>query len=300
MGWFRELFTGGDNERGSAERYPGPRDGGFWRGGGDEGREGSEWQASSRAWSAHSSRPWSEHPHADPGGTFSRSAASHTSGRYGVRQSEDVSRPVSRGIWGSEGSGGWYQGDFSRERGSGEPRYGPYEDIHPTSFHWRTGFSEGPTQADAAEPSFGYGVGSVFQPLRSPYGGANWTPESQGSYAAGESIYGRSVIKPDARERRRGRTTRNWRRADERIREDVSDRLTDDPRIDASEIEVEVRDAVVTLRGTVDDRDTKYLAEDLCEAVFGVQDVHNELRVARGIAFERRLLTSGDGDRGPR
>jgi hypothetical protein len=301
MGWIRELFTGGENERGSAERYPGPRDRDYW---GDEpresGRGAGEWRAARDAWHAGATRSWSEAPRRDPGGTFSRSPASHQSGWYGVRQTQDVAGDVSRGIWGTEGGGGWYQGDFSRERGSGERRYGPYEDVKPTSYNWHTGFSEGYTQADPAEPAFNYGVGSVFQPMRSPYGGANWTPESMGGYALGESIYGRSVIRPDAKERRRGRVAKGWRRADQRIREDVSDRLTDDPDVDASEIEVEVLNAVVTLRGTVGDRRTKYLAEDLAEEVFGVEEVHNELRVTRGASLERRVLTAGEGYRGPR
>src|SRR5262245_52757191 len=55
----------------------------------------------------------------------------------------------------------------------------------------------------------------------------------------------------------RGRGPRGYKRTDERIREDVNDRLTDDYYLDASEIEVTVKDCVVTLTGSVDDRQDK-------------------------------------------
>ena len=49
----------------------------------------------------------------------------------------------------------------------------------------------------------------------------------------------------------RGRGPKNYKRSDERIREDVCDRLSDDGMVDASEIEVKVSGAEVTLDGTV-------------------------------------------------
>jgi osmotically-inducible protein OsmY len=77
-----------------------------------------------------------------------------------------------------------------------------------------------------------------------------------------------------------GRGPKSYRRSDERIRDDVADRLTDDGHVDASDIEVTVSAAIVTLKGTVDSRATKRRAEDLAESVSGVQDVVNEIRVA--------------------
>ena len=41
-----------------------------------------------------------------------------------------------------------------------------------------------------------------------------------------------------------------------------------------------VKDGEVTLSGTVEDRDARWLAEDLAESVSGVRAVHNRLRVA--------------------
>ena len=78
-----------------------------------------------------------------------------------------------------------------------------------------------------------------------------------------------------------GRGPRGWRRSDERIREDASERLADHPRIDASDIEMTVQDGEITLEGTVDSRWTKRAAEDAVQDISGVQEVHNRLRVRR-------------------
>ena len=57
--------------------------------------------------------------------------------------------------------------------------------------------------------------------------------------------------------------------------------MTEDPTLDASEIEVEVIDGEVTLSGSVMSRDQKRRAEDVAERISGVRDVTNQLRVTR-------------------
>lgn len=84
----------------------------------------------------------------------------------------------------------------------------------------------------------------------------------------------------------RGKGPRNFIRSDARIREMVCEVLSEDDRIDASRIEVEVRDGEVTLTGAVDDRHTKRLAEDVIERLPSVKDVHNHIRVHR---FEENI-----------
>jgi hypothetical protein len=78
----------------------------------------------------------------------------------------------------------------------------------------------------------------------------------------------------------RGRGPKGYRRSDERIREDIAEYLTEDPYIDASNMEVEVQDGEVTLSGTVPDRWSRRSAEDLAECVSGVRHVQNNLRIA--------------------
>ena len=83
----------------------------------------------------------------------------------------------------------------------------------------------------------------------------------------------------DDRREHRGRGPKGYRRSDERIKEDVNDRLSDDYYLDASEIEVSVQNTEVTLTGTVNNRNDKRRAEDLAESVSGVTNVENRLRV---------------------
>lgn len=90
----------------------------------------------------------------------------------------------------------------------------------------------------------------------------------------------------DAERRRRmdeqrqyhGKGPKSYRRSDERIREDVNDRLSEGY-LDASEIEVQVSEGLVTLTGTVNSRTDKRRAEDIAEDVRGVKNVENRLRV---------------------
>jgi osmotically-inducible protein OsmY len=77
----------------------------------------------------------------------------------------------------------------------------------------------------------------------------------------------------------RGRGPKGYVRSDERIREDVSDALSEDFMVDASEIEVSVSGAEVTLSGSVDSRQARRRAEDCAERVLGVTHVQNNLRV---------------------
>jgi osmotically-inducible protein OsmY len=79
--------------------------------------------------------------------------------------------------------------------------------------------------------------------------------------------------------RHRGVGPKGYVRSDERIRELVCDDLMDDPWLDASHIEVAVKDGEVTLSGTVEDRDAKRWAEDVAEHTGGVKHVQNNLRV---------------------
>jgi hypothetical protein len=77
----------------------------------------------------------------------------------------------------------------------------------------------------------------------------------------------------------RGRGPKGYVRSDERIREEVCERLTHDPYVDASDIEIAVSNREVTLSGLVDSREAKRRAEDCAEHVSGVSHVQNNLRV---------------------
>jgi len=95
----------------------------------------------------------------------------------------------------------------------------------------------------------------------------------------------------DAEQRRhqdhyRGVAPKGYTRSDDRIREDVNDRFTDDPFIDASDIVVTVANSEVTLSGNVNTRDQRRRAEDVAEYVSGVKHVQNNIRVRRNDALQ--------------
>ena len=79
--------------------------------------------------------------------------------------------------------------------------------------------------------------------------------------------------------RHRGKGPKGFTRSDERIKDDINCRLTDDAYVDASEIDVAVENSEVILTGTVPDRSSKRRAEDIAELVSGVKNVENRLRV---------------------
>ncbi len=80
----------------------------------------------------------------------------------------------------------------------------------------------------------------------------------------------------------RGKGPKDYRRSEDRIREDVCDRLSDDDYLDASNIEVKVEGDEVILTGTATSREEKRRAEDLVESISGVRNVENRIRVDSG------------------
>ncbi|AKT37868.1 CBS domain-containing protein [Chondromyces crocatus] len=77
------------------------------------------------------------------------------------------------------------------------------------------------------------------------------------------------------------RGPKGYKRSDDRIREEICDRLTVHPIIDSSDVEVKVQSGEVSLSGTVAERRHKHLIEQLAEAISGVNEVRNEIRVKR-------------------
>jgi len=73
---------------------------------------------------------------------------------------------------------------------------------------------------------------------------------------------------------------KGYQRSDERIRDDVCERLAHDGHVDLREVEVQVAGGVVTLSGAARDRREKLRIEDIADHVMGVKDVQNQLRVS--------------------
>lgn len=78
-----------------------------------------------------------------------------------------------------------------------------------------------------------------------------------------------------------GKGPKGWSMSDEDLKDYVCEALYRSYDVDASDIEVDVADGVVTLKGEVDNREIKKLAEDVVDSVDGVKDVENRLSFKR-------------------
>lgn len=78
-----------------------------------------------------------------------------------------------------------------------------------------------------------------------------------------------------------GKGPKNYKRLDKTIYEEVCEKLFVTPYVDASEIEVAVKDGVVELKGSVEDRKMKRMAELVLENIFGIKDIQNMLGFKR-------------------
>ncbi len=70
-------------------------------------------------------------------------------------------------------------------------------------------------------------------------------------------------------------------RHDDRIRNEIMERLEFDPTVQPWRMRVEVHEGEVCLRGVVSSPHERHRAEEVADAVRGVRDIHNELRVDR-------------------
>ena len=152
---------------------------------------------------------------------------------------------------------------------------------------------------------FGYGLSPLYGTYGWPFLPPAYPDAAYGRYMGPDFGNGRGAVPPESHERdffdragdeiaswfgdddaearreadHRGRGPKGYVRSDARIEEDIHDRLTDDPFLDAREITVTVKDREITLDGTVDSRRAKRHAEDCADSVSGVTHVQNNLRV---------------------
>jgi hypothetical protein len=86
---------------------------------------------------------------------------------------------------------------------------------------------------------------------------------------------------PSAHGRFRGVGPKGFRRSDDRIREEICERLTEAHEVDASDIDVHVRDGAVLLTGSVTSPRALRFAEQIADECGGVRVVENRLNVGR-------------------
>lgn len=192
----------------------------------------------------------------------------------------------SRGDYDAYGRDGWRDDDHDRDERHFRATADYQGDNRQTSYY--TGAQNSWAVPPARTYSGGYGAsydaGYGRDYREHGFGDRDHDRNERGFFAkAGDEVASWFGSEDAARRREadhRGRGPKDYVRSDDRIRDDVNDRLTDDWRVDASNITVTVDKGEVTLNGTVTARAGKRRAEDVTEDVSGVKHVQNNLRVA--------------------
>lgn len=196
---------------------------------------------------------WQSSPQPDYSGTPSdyghRGESRYSESQFGQRRLPTSAAPTRYG-----------SGDFGYEQGRrGEPVFG-----------------EGPFGDTSESPRF-FGTGSYSEGGAHYTGGYHQSGEPPGS-SRGDYDYDRHAgARPPQTRFKRG--PKGYQRSDERLKEDISERLMMADHVDSSEVTVNVVGGKVTLEGSVPDRYMKHYIEDLADRCPGVQDVDNRIRV---------------------
>lgn len=170
-----------------------------------------------------------------------------------------------QGQYGRGGSSG-QSGEYGLSRQSGQTSYGSNWGGQSGGYG-QTGYGSEQQYGGRESGQFGYGQ-SGYRSQESNQGGL------YGQYGMGsQQNRGRN---PD----RKG--PKGYQMSDDRIKDEVCRSFMQSQDFDPSEIEVEVKNGEVTLKGEVEDREDKFMAERAAERVLGVKDVHNTIRCTRG------------------
>jgi BON domain len=153
----------------------------------------------------------------------------------------------------------------------GDGRYGQPDEWSSRQSQW----PNRPSRYEDANSGYGTGMGA----------GMYWSGESareddemRGHLPTGRQIPGRGRL-AQAGGPYAGRGPKGYHRSDQRIAEDVSQALTDDEYLDASDMAVTVQDGAVVLEGAVESRHARRLAEEIADSCPGVVDVINRLEI---------------------
>jgi len=126
------------------------------------------------------------------------------------------------------------------------------------------------------------------------YAGSLYRGELRGGEPYREHEWQRSKEPPPALlARLYARGPKGYTRSDERIKEDISERLWRTEYLDSSEVSVAVKDGVVTFSGTVPVRWMRHEIENIADSCIGVQDIENNIRVQRRTIEEANVERSG-------
>lgn len=246
------------------------------------GYGGSPWENEQRGqrYSQSGTRQGSGYgPGSESLGGYGREEGGYGQGGYGQggdrwEQSEESRR---RFFPGQGQQGGYRQGGYGQPGGYGQG----YEQ---GSQSW--GGQGGYGQRESGQRGSGQGTGYGERQWEQGGFGGNYGQGSQGGMGRGEhgswgQQFGRGMSGGRGQQQGRfsGRGPKGYKRSDDRIKEDISEEMSHNGELDATDIEIKVSNGEVTLTGFVESRQAKRMAEELSECASGVKEVHNQLRV---------------------
>ena len=202
----------------------------------------------------------------------------------------------------------WYDSDEPRARGAraaaagaagSRPRRGRWVDLEPPARERDAGHGVGddyprrrdlPRDLPRAEPGRRHGYGELYGRRERDYGHrrrplygepAEWRESETGEARSAGFEVESDFPEVEAEGPFTGIGPRGYRRSDERILDDVAERLALNGEVDARDVRLAVNEGEVRLEGSVPSRSLKFMIEDLAASVRGVVDVDNRLRVGR-------------------
>jgi len=215
----------------------------------------------------------------NPGSNYGQSQQTEYSGPYGYQRRHYVNNPYIQNT-------PQYGGSFGQQQ-----PYTPYSNNpqYPTNYipgRWNEGnYRENP-EWEASQ----YGQQGNYPGMKTYGPETNWN--SPVTNATGIHEQGKLFSTGP----HRGKGPKGYQRSDERIKEDINDRMMDDGQLDATDIEVEVDNNEVVLNGSVESRLAKRRAEDIAESISGVNNVENHLRINKGMERRSAGLSSTNTD----
>ena len=178
------------------------------------------------------------------------------------------------------------QGDRYRDRQGGDGQGGDARGPD-----WRDSSRSGPrasygehgggfgSEASYSNQGRGVGYGRAHEESgaeRRP--GHEWRGDSGRGAGGNEPMSGN---RPQSGRSSPRRWPKSYTRSDDRIREDLYERVMHHDHLDASEVNITVQQGKVTLEGSVPERHMKHDIENIADGCPGVTDIDNHLRVVR-------------------
>lgn len=171
--------------------------------------------------------------------------------------------------------GGWSREEWQRYEPARNPPHRLRDLIRPGAYDGQSVYTGTPVENDEhyAEREYSNRLRQDDRERR----------DYRGDAGAG-SAWGR--LRESAR-RLVGRPPKGYRRSDERVKEDICERIMSRGDIDAGDVMIEVSAGRVTLDGVVIERWMKYAIEDIADQCSGVEDIENRVRVGALPGSER-------------